>query len=63
MKFARKFLADLAKLKLPVTAAAAAALVVSVVDPFGLHVSGTVVSGALVAVGAVAAYINHLIAD
>lgn len=63
MKFARKFLTDLANLKLPVTAAAVTALFLSVVEPFGLHVSGTAISGALVGVGAVAAYISHLLSD
>lgn len=63
MKFVRKLLADLAKLKLPVTAAAVAALFLNVVAPFGAHIDGTQVAGVLAALGVAAAYVNHLLGD
>jgi hypothetical protein len=63
MKFLTQFLTDLAKLKLPVTASAVAALFLSVVEPFGIDLDPAQISGGLVVIGAVAAYLDHLLGD
>jgi len=60
--FLKNLLADLVSLRRPVTAASVVATGVALLSPFGLDVgpSGPVIAGALVAVGVVAAYIEHL---
>ena len=63
MKFARKFLADLVSLRQPVTAAAVVATGIAIVKPFGLDVGpdAPVLTGTLVAVGVLAAYVRSLL--
>jgi hypothetical protein len=61
MTFLRALLDDLVKLRLPVTAAATLATVLALVEPFGLSIGGDTtakITGALVAVGVVAAYVQ-----
>lgn len=60
MTFLRNFLADLVKLRLPVTAGAVVATVVALAQPFGLNVgpAAPVLTGALIAVGTIAAYVQ-----
>jgi hypothetical protein len=60
--FLKNLLADLVKLKRPVTAASVVALVVELISPFGLNVgtAGPAITGALVAVGTIVAYLEHL---
>lgn len=59
--FLRKFVHDLATLKLPVTAAATVATVLSVLSPFGVDVGpdGPKIIGAVVGVGLVAAFVER----
>lgn len=67
MDFLKTLLADLAKLRIPVTASAVVALFLALVEPFGLKVDPTVLTGAVVVVGAIASYaqsrLSHLLAD
>lgn len=58
--FFKNFIKDLVALRKPVTAASVVALVVELVSPFGLDVGpwGPRVTGALVVVGTVAAYVE-----
>lgn len=61
MTFLKNLLADLVGLRLPVTAAALVALVVSLAGPFGVNLGGATtekLTAALVAVGVVAAYVQ-----
>jgi hypothetical protein len=60
LTFLRNFLADLVKLRLPVTASAVVATVVALASPFGLDVgpAGPILTAALVVVGTVAAYVQ-----
>ncbi len=62
MKFIKRFLHDLATLRKPVTATAVVAEAVALTEPFGIDLgsAGSVVTGVLIAVGAVAAYIEHV---
>lgn len=55
-------LQDIARLKRPVTAAAAVATLTSLLSPFGLNVGpdGTTITGALVAIGVAVGYLEHL---
>lgn len=57
MKFITKFLKDLVTLQKPVTATAVAGVIVTAL---GLHISAEAVSGVLVAVGTVAAAVEHV---
>lgn len=61
-RIGREFLKDLAKLKLPVTAASVVATIVALVDPFGIDLGSAapILTGACVAVGTVAYYIDNL---
>jgi hypothetical protein len=54
-------LADVAKLKRPVTAAAAAATIAAAVSPFGLNVGpdGALIVGALTAIGVIAGVLEQ----
>lgn len=63
MKFLKNLLRDLATLQKPVTATALVATVVELVSPFGLDVgpSGPAITGAVTAVGLVAAYVESRI--
>lgn len=58
----REFLKDLVKLKLPVTAASVVATAVALLDPFGIDIGTAtpVLTGACVAVGTVAFYVDSL---
>lgn len=61
MTFLRALLADLVRLKLPVTAAAVLATGAALVEPFGLQLGGDTtakITAALVAVGVLAAYVQ-----
>lgn len=57
----RKFVRELVKLRRPVTAGAVVATAIALVSPFGLDVGphGPAVTGALVAVGGVVAWLDH----
>lgn len=61
MSFARAFLDDLVRLKLPVTAGAVLATALALVQPFGIALGGDAtakLTGALVAVGVVSQYLQ-----
>lgn len=60
--FLREFLADIVKLRRPVTAAAVVATLVALASPFGINVGpqGPELTGVLVAVGTLAAYLERL---
>jgi hypothetical protein len=61
MTFLRNFIKDVATLKLPVTAAAVVATVLSLLDPLGLNLGKDAVpkvTAALVLVGVIAQYID-----
>lgn len=61
MSFARAFLDDLARLKLPVTAGAVLATALALVQPFGIDLGGDAtakLTAALVAVGVVSQYLQ-----
>lgn len=60
MTFLRNFLADLVKLRLPVTAGAVVATGVSIAEPFGLDVGPWTgrITAALVGVGVIAEYVK-----
>jgi hypothetical protein len=61
MSFARAFLDDLVRLKLPVTAAAVLATALALVQPFGITLGGDAtakLTAALVAVGIVSQYLQ-----
>ncbi|ADB50161.1 hypothetical protein [Conexibacter woesei] len=61
MTFARAFLEDLVKLRLPVTAGAVLATALALVQPFGIGLGGDTtakVTAALVALGVVAQYLQ-----
>lgn len=55
-----QLLTDLLTLQHPATAAAAAALLLTAIKPFGLELSEEAVTGALTALGVVVAYGQHL---
>ena len=62
MSFLKKFLTDLATLKLPVTAAAVVATGLALVEPFGLVLDDGAtakVTAALVAVGLIAEWLKR----
>lgn len=61
MTFARAFLDDLVRLKLPVTAGAAVTSLLALLQPFGLTLGGDAtakVTGALVVVGVLSQYLQ-----
>ncbi len=61
MSFARAFLDDLVKLRLPVTAGALVTTLLALAQPFGISLGGDAtakVTGALVAVGVVSQYVQ-----
>ena len=61
MSFARAFLDDLVRLKLPVTAGAVLATALALAEPFGLSLGGDAtarLTAALVAVGVVSQYLQ-----
>lgn len=61
----KNVLKDLAKLKLPVTAAATATTIVGILEPFGIDLStqSTRIAGALAALGLVVTYVQQLLKD
>jgi uncharacterized membrane protein len=62
MSFARAFLDDLVRLKLPVTAGALVTSLLALAQPFGLTLGGDAtakVTGALVVVGVVSQYVQE----
>jgi hypothetical protein len=62
LKIGREFVKDVVKLRLPVTAAATVGTVVALADPIGLDLgpAAPILTGACVAVGTVAYYIDSL---
>ncbi|MDW5597669.1 hypothetical protein VSS74_25180 [Conexibacter stalactiti] len=61
MSFARAFLDDLVRLKLPVTAGAVLATVLALLQPFGIDLGGDAtakLTAALVAVGVLSQYLQ-----
>lgn len=64
MTFLRNLLSDLAKLRMPVTAAAVVTTGLALAEPFGLSLGGDAtakVTGALAAVGVISAYVQERI--
>lgn len=62
LRILRGVLTDVAKLKLPVTAAAVLATALALLQPFGIELGGDTtgeVTGALVAVGVVATFLQR----
>lgn len=62
LKIAGELIKDVVKLRLPVTATAVVATVVALADPFGLDLgpAAPILTGACVAVGTLAYYIDSL---
>lgn len=57
----KDFLVEVATLKRPVTAGAAAAFLVTATNVFGIHLSGEAVAGILVGIGTIAAAAEKLV--